>query len=218
MRPINILIACEESQAICKAFREKGFNAYSCDLKECSGGHPEWHLQMDVFEAIKLKKWDLMIAHPPCTFLAVSGNRWMNDKVHYPNRVKDREEAINFFLELASQDIPHIVIENPIGVMSTIWKKPTQIIHPWQFGDSAEKTTCLWIKGLSPLEPTNIVNHGDFIITKSGKKLPKWYSDALKAKTPEERRTIRSKTFPGIAKAMANQWGQELLKEIAKYE
>lgn len=136
---INVLVACEESQAVCKSFRKLGFNAYSCDLKKCSGGHPEWHLQMDVFEAIKIMHWDLMIAHPPCTFLSISGNRWMNDKVHYPNRAKDREEAVKFFLALANADIEHIAIENPIGVMSRIYKKPSQIIQPWQFGDEAQK-------------------------------------------------------------------------------
>lgn len=213
---MNILIACEESQEVCKAFRKLGFNAYSCDLKECSGGHPEWHLQMDVFEAIKIMHWNLMIAHPPCTFLSISGNRWMNDKVHYPNRAKDREEAVKFFLALANADIDHIAIENPIGVMSRLYKKPSQIIQPWQFGDEAQKTTCLWLKNLPLLVPTNIVNPGEFHITKSGKKQPQWYYDALWSKTQEGRRTIRSKTFPGIAKAMACQWGWYLLKEKTK--
>lgn len=216
MSKINVLIACEESQAVCKAFRKLGFNAYSCDLKECSGGHPEWHLQMDVFEAIKMQHWDLMIAHPPCTFLSISGNRWMNDKVHYPNRAKDREEASKFFLALANANINHIAIENPIGVMSRLYKKPTQIIQPYQFGDRAQKTTCLWLKNLPPLIPTNIVDAGDFHITKSGKKQPQWYYDALWSKSQEGRRTIRSKTFPGIAKAMAIQWGWYLLKEKLK--
>lgn len=211
---MRVLIACEESQEVCKAFREIGAEAYSCDLKECSGGHPEWHLQMDVFEAIKLKKWDLMIAHPPCTFLSISGNRWMNDPIHYPNRAKDRSDAVRFFLALAEQNIPHIAIENPIGIMSRVYRKPTQIIQPYMFGDRAQKTTCLWLKNLPPLKPTEIVDSGEFIITKDGKKQPKWYYDALWAKTPEERRTIRSKTFPGIAKAMATQWGK-YLEEIS---
>ena len=210
---MNVLIACEESQAVCIAFRKLGFNAYSCDLKKCSGGHPEWHLQMDVFEAIKLMHWDLMIAHPPCTFLSISGNRWMNDPVHYPNRARDREEAIKFFLALANADIEHIAIENPIGVMSRVYKKPNQIIQPYQFGDEAQKTTCLWLKNLPPLVPTKIVSPGEFITTKGGRKQPKWYYDALWAKTQEERRTLRSKTFPGIAEDMANQWGWFLLKE-----
>lgn len=210
MEKIKVLIACEESQTICKAFRDLGIEAYSCDLKDCSGGHPEWHIKKDVFEAITLEKWTLMIAHPPCTFLSTSGNRWMNDKIHYPNRAKDRAEAIEFFMKIAKSDIPHIAIENPIGVMSSIWMKPTQIIQPYYFGDSAQKTTCLWLKNLPLLNKTKVVDPGEFIITKSGKKLPKWYSDALKCKTPEERRTLRSKTFPGIAKAMAYQWGEYL--------
>ena len=205
---MKVLIACEESQEVCKAFRELGIEAYSCDLKDCSGGHPEWHLKMDVFQAIQLKKWDLMIAHPPCTFLATSGNRWMNDKVHYPNRAKDREEAIEFFLKIANADIEHIAIENPIGVMSSVWKKPTQIIQPYLFGDRAQKTTCLWLKNLPSLNPTNIVDKGEFHITRNGKKQPQWYYDALWSKTQDDRRTIRSKTFPGIAKAMANQWSK----------
>ena len=136
---MKVLVACEESQEVCKAFRELGFEAYSCDLKECSGGHPEWHLQMDVFQAIELYHWDLMIAHPPCTFLLISGNRWMKDKVHYPHRELDRIQAIDFFLKLAEADIEHIAIENPIGIMSTQWKKPSQIIQPYQFGDRAQK-------------------------------------------------------------------------------
>ena len=213
---IKVLIACEESQEVCKAFRKIGFEAYSCDLKDCSGEHPEWHLKMDVFEAIRLKEWDLMIAHPPCTFLSTSGNRWMNDKVHYPNREQDRKEAIEFFLKIATTPIRHIAIENPIGIMSSIFEKPTQIIQPYFFGDSVKKTTCLWLKNLPKLNPTKMVDPGEIHITKSGRKMSKWYYDALYCKTPEERRTYRSKTFPGIAKAMAEQWGNyvALLKYI----
>ena len=136
---MKVLVACEESQEVCKAFRELGIEAYSCDLKECSGGHPEWHLKMDVFQAIQLHHWDLMIAHPPCTFLSISGNRWMKDKVHYPHRKLDRIQAITFFLALANAPIEHIAIENPVGIMSTQWKKPSQIIQPYQFGDRAQK-------------------------------------------------------------------------------
>lgn len=213
---IKVLIACEESQEVCKAFRKLGFEAYSCDLKDCSGGFPEWHLKMDLFEAITLKEWDLMIAHPPCTFLATSGNRWMHDKVHYPNREQDRKEAIEFFLKIANSSIKHIAIENPIGVMSSVFQKPTQIIQPYYFGDSVKKTTCLWLKNLPKLVPTKMVDPGEIHITKSGRKMSKWYYDALYCKTPEERRTYRSKTFPGIAKAMAEQWGNyvSLLKHI----
>ena len=137
----------------------------------------------------------------------------MNDEVHYPNRKRDRQEAIDFFLKLAQADIEHIAIENPIGIMSTQWKKPSQIIQPYQFGDRAQKTTCLWLKNLPLLTPTNIVDSGEFHVTKSGKKQPQWYYDALWSKTQEGRRTIRSKTFPGIAKAMAEQWGGYLIDE-----
>lgn len=212
---MKVLIACEESQTICCAFRELGVEAYSCDLKDCSGGHPEWHLKMDIFEAVKLKSWSLLIAHPPCTFLCISGNRWMND-YRYPNRKKDREDAIEFFLKIANLDIPHIAIENPIGVMSKVYKKPSQIIQPWMFGDSYQKSTCLWLKNLPNLIPTNIVDKGEFHITKSGKKIPEWYNNANRMKTKfgqEGIRTLRSKTFPGIAKAIASQWTEYLRKE-----
>lgn len=235
----NILVACEESQRVCGEFRRLGFNAYSCDLLQCSGGHPEWHFNCDVFEIIKnnggtlqngekafiKRKWDLMIAHPPCTFLAVSGARWYyhpEDKdlpieqrrphPRFPNRRKDQEDGKNFFIALAQTDIEHIAIENPIGIMNTQWRKPDQIVQPYFFGDEASKATCLWLKNLPLLKPTKIVGKGEWITLSSGKKLPKWYSDALtKAKTPEERRNLRSKTFPGFAKAIAEQWGSFLL-------
>lgn len=235
----NILVACEESQRVCSEFRKLGFNAYSCDLLKCSGGHPEWHFNCDVFEIIKNKggtlqngekafikgKWDLMIAHPPCTFLAVSGARWYyhpEDKdlpieqrrphPRFPNRRKDQEDGKKFFIALAETSIEHIAIENPIGIMNTQWRKPEQIVQPYFFGDEASKATCLWLKNLPLLKPTKIVGKGEWITLSSGKKLPKWYSDALtKAKTPEERRNLRSKTFPGFAKAIAEQWGSFLL-------
>lgn len=236
---LNVLVACEESQRVCTEFRMLGHNAYSCDLLNCSGGHPEWHFNMDVLEVIKNKggilengekvkidgKWDLMIAHPPCTYLAVSGAKWYyhpDDKdlpieqrrphPKFPNRAKDREEGAEFFLALANSDIEHIAVENPIGIMSGRYRKPDQIVQPYWFGDSFSKTTCLWLKNLSPLKPTNMVDKGEYITLSSGKKLPKWYSDALvKAKNADERRTLRSKTFPGFAKAIAEQWSEELL-------
>ena len=207
---IRILIACEESQTITKAFRELGFIAFSCDLKPCSGGYEEWHLQGDALRYADNDLWDLIIAHPPCTFLSASGARWLHDP-RYPNRLQDREEAAEFFMKFVNLRCRHIAIENPVGYMSTRYKKPTQIIQPYQFGEPYRKTTCLWLKGLPKLEPTNIVDCGEIQTTKSGKRVPKWYTDALKAKTPEERRTIRSKTFVGIAKAMAKQWGDYLL-------
>ena len=240
MKSPNILIACEESQTVCTQFRKLGFNAYSCDILECSGGHSEWHFQQDVFSVIKdgggvLQngekyyidgKWDLMVAHPPCTYLAVSGAKWFyhpDDKTlpieqrrphpKFPNRAKNRDEAMEFFVNLTNVDIEYIAIENPIGIMNTKYRKPDQIVQPYFFGDSASKATCLWLKNLSPLEPTNIVDKGEYIEFDSGKKIPKWYSDALtKTKTPEERRKLRSKTFPGFAKAIAEQWGKEILK------
>ena len=200
---MKVLISCEESQTVCKAFRNQGHEAYSNDIIECSGGHFEWHLQMDAFEAIKLKNWDLMIAHPPCTFLASSGARWLYDK-RYTNRIKDREKAAEFFMKLINCNIPKIAIENPIGYMSTYYRKPDQIIQPYWFGEEKQKSTCLWLKNLPKLFPTNIVDKGKMHITKSGKKIPEWYSLLINNK---DRQKIRSKTFQGIADAMASQWG-----------
>jgi hypothetical protein len=239
MRKLNILVACEESQAITKILRkELNQNAFSCDLLKCSGGLPQYHFNTDVFEIIKDKggllqngefhqiigNWDLMIAHPPCTYLAVSGARWYYDpkdksKPHprFPNRAKDREEAIDFFTKLWKCDIKNIVIENPIGIISTQPEigKPTQIVQPWMFGDSATKTTCLWMRGeIKKLVPTNEVEKGERIYFASGKSQPKWYSDALvNSKSTEERRTLRSKTFPGMARAMATQWVEQILNQ-----
>ena len=238
-KTLNVLVACEESQRVCMEFRKLGHNAYSCDLLKCSGGHPEWHFNMDVLEVIKNKggilengdkvkidgKWDLMIAHPPCTYLAVSGAKWYyhpDDKdlpvekrrphPRFPNRAQDREDGANFFLSLANSEIEHIAVENPIGIMSKRYRKPDQIIQPYWFGDPFSKATCLWLKNLSSLQPTNMVDKGEYVTLKSGKRLPKWYSDALtKAKSADERRTLRSKTFPGFAKAIAEQWSEELL-------
>jgi site-specific DNA-cytosine methylase len=198
---MKVLLACEESQAVTKEFRRLGHEAYSCDLYEASGGHPEWHIQGDVIPLIN-KGWDLIIAFPPCTHLAVSGAAWFAQK-----RADGRQqEAIGFFMALATADCERIAIENPVGIMSTEWRKPDQIIQPWQFGDSFSKKTCLWLKGLPKLEPTNVVDPGETVTFASGNKMPKWYADAW-GKSPEERSKIRSKTFPGIAKAMAEQWG-----------
>ena len=241
MKEINVLVACEESQRVCTEFRKLGFNAYSCDLLPCSGGHPEWHFKQDVLEVIKngggvletgdcayIKgKWDLMVAHPPCTFLAVSGAKWYYDPADknlpidkrrphpkFPNRAKDREDGAAFFMALANANIDRIAIENPVGIMNTRFRKPDQIVQPWMFGDAASKKTCLWLKNLPLLKPTDIVDEGEYIEFGSGKRLPKWYSDGLtKTKTPEERRTWRSKTFPGFAKAIAEQWGEVLKNE-----
>jgi len=199
---MKVLIGCEESQAVCKAFRELGHEAYSCDIIPCSGNKPEWHLQMDVFEAIKLKKWDLGIFFPPCTDLANSGARWFKEK----QKTGQQRKSIEFFLRLTETDIKHWCIENPIGIMSSWYRKPDQIIQPYMFGDPYTKTTCLWLKGLPLLIPTNLVAKGDRHITKSGRSLPKWYN----LPPSEERAKLRSKTFPGIASAMANQWSRNL--------
>lgn len=203
---MRILVACEESQAVTKELRKLGHEAFSCDILECSGGHPEWHLKQDVFEVIN-QGWDMMIAFPPCTDLAVSGAR------HFERKRADgsQQRSIKFFMDLANAPIEKIALENPIGIMSTEWRKPDQIIQPWQFGDKAQKSTCLWLKGLPKLEPTNIVEKGEFFefTSKKGekKRMPMWYYKALQqAKTPAQRRTLRSKTFQGIAKAMAEQW------------
>ena len=189
-RKTNILVACEESQAVCTNFRKLGFNAFSCDLLPCSGGHPEWHFNCDVFNIINNKggilqngesifiegEWDLMVAHPPCTFLAVSGARWFYDPAdkdkpmeerrphpRFPNRRQDQAEGIAFFKALAEQPIKCIAVENPIGIMNTQWKKPQQIVQPYHFGDEASKTTCLWIKNLPSLKHTNEVGKGDWV-------------------------------------------------------
>jgi len=196
---LSVLVVCEESQEVCTAFRERGHMAYSCDLLPCSGRHPEWHIQDDALKYLS-GGWDLIIAHPPCTRLCVSGARWFKD---YQD---EQKKAIDFFMEIANANCERIAIENPVGIMSSIWRKPDQIIQPWQFGDSYQKTTCLWLKNLPQLKSTKIVDKGEFVIHGSGKKKPKWYADAL-ALPKEERRKVRSKTFPGIAQAMASQWG-----------
>lgn len=212
---MKILVACEESQAVTIELRKLGHEAYSCDILPCSGGHPEWHLQRDVIPLLK-EKWDMIIAFPPCTHLAVSGAR------HFAQKIKDgrQQQGIDFFMQFVNADCPRIAIENPIGIMSSKYRKPDQIIQPWMFGDKYTKSTCLWLKGLPKLKPTNIVEHGEYFewIDKNGKKKrqPKWFFEALKkAKTSEERSILRSKTFPGIALAMATQWtiDDELLKK-----
>ena len=210
---MRILVACEESQAITKELRALGHEAYSCDLLPCSGGHPEWHYQQDIFEVID-KDWDMMIAHPPCTFLAVSGARWMYNKDGSVNeeRLENQKDALCFVQKLMDAPIERIAIENPISVISSQIRKPDQIVQPYHFGDKASKSTCLWLKNLPKLEHTDVVEKGEFkewTDKKSGKvkRQAKWYFDALsKAKTPAERRTLRSKTFKGMATAMANQW------------
>lgn len=205
---MKILIACEFSGTVRESFADKGHDAWSCDIEPTD--IPGNHYQGDVKDILK-EGWDMMIAHPPCTYLTVTGNKWFKPeyKDRFPTRQQDRKDAIKFFMMLAEAPIDKIVIENPIGIMSTTYKKPNQIIHPWQFGHEASKSTCLWIKGLPNLEPTNIVGKGEFVTYKSGKRMTKWYADAA-SKPPKERAKIRNTTFTGIAQAMANQWGGKL--------
>jgi hypothetical protein len=212
---MRVIIACEESQAVTKEFRKLGHEAFSCDILPCSGGHPEWHFQEDIFEVLKREeKFNLMIAHPPCTYLAVSGAGWMwnKDGTRNEERYKNQMEGLEFVHALMDVDIDHICIENPISVISSFIREPDQIIQPWMFGDEAQKSTCLWLKNLPLLRETKIVGKGEmkeWIDTKTGRKKqqPMWYYEALlKARSPQERRTLRSKTFTGIAEAMAAQW------------
>lgn len=218
---MRILVACEESQAVCKAFREKGHESYSCDLMPCSGGHPEWHIRCDVgylLEDIEkgqyisfytcdgkrhfFQQWDMVLAFPPCTDLACSGAAWFEEK----RKDGRQQKSIEFFLRFTRLNVKKLAIENPVGIMSTCYKKPSQIIQPYQFGDPFEKRTCLWLKGLPNLKPTKVVSAPPRKVFESGATMPEWYANCWKL-SPEERRKQRSKTFPGIALAMSEQWG-----------
>ena len=191
---MKILVACEESQAVTIEMRRLGHEAYSCDIEPCSGGHPEWHLQVDALELLKMK-WDMILAFPPCTHLAVSGARYFEQK-----RKDGRQQAaIDFFMRFANADCPKIAIENPVGIMSSVWRKPDQIIQPWQFGHGETKKTCLWLKGIPLLVPTNIVD---------GREQRIW-----KMPPSEDRAKNRAKTFPGIASAMAEQWAGDIRED-----
>lgn len=196
---MKIIVGCEESQAVTIELRKLGHEAYSCDLKECSGGYPEWHLQMDVFQAIELKKWDMGIFFPDCTYLTISANKWYKDQPERKSgtlvgekRREAREKGIEFFMKLYNSNIPKLSLENPIGVMSSRFRKPNQVLQPWMFGHGETKATCLWLKGLPNLKPTDIVDGREQRLH----RLPK----------TKDRAELRSKTFPGIAKAMAEQW------------
>ena len=196
---MRILVACEYSGKVREAFRKLGHDAWSCDLLPADDGS-EYHIQGDVLEVLD-QGWDMMIGFPPCTHLAASGARWFAAK-----RADGRQQqGIDFFMALANADIPMIALENPVGIMSTEWRKPDQIIQPWQHGHEATKTTCLWLKGLPELQPTNIVSKGERHVTKGGKSLPKWYN----LPPSKDRWKIRSETFQGIANAMAQQWGND---------
>ena len=236
---MKVLVACEESQRVCTEFRKLGHEAYSCDIEPCSGGHPEWHIHDDVlpllngncdFQTVNgdmhhlIGKWDMIIAFPPCTHLAVSGSRHFEEK-----RLDGRQiEGLEFFCKFFEADCNKIVIENPVNIISgdyvTKWfpdivekydlpRKPTQRIHPWMFGDNFSKCTCLWEKGVEPLVPLikeePEMEYHEWVDKKTGKKKRQnlWMYQALRnTKTAEDRRRVRSKTFPGIAKAMASQW------------
>jgi hypothetical protein len=214
---MKILIGCEESQAVTIAFRNKGHEAYSCDIQECTGGHPEWHFKQNIFDVIGAGKWDMLIAFPPCTYLSFAGNAYFDiNKYGYKaiERWHNRINAMKFFMDLYNTNIKHIAIENPMGFPFTAFRKPDQTIEPYFFGDSDKKRTCLWLQNL----PKLLHNYNDTLFdTKThvdkpdpiyiGKKGQKYYiTDSLSGNSKESK-IQRSKTFPGIAKAMAEQWG-----------
>lgn len=205
---MRVLCACEESQAVCLEFREKGHEAFSCDILPCSGGHPEWHIEDDVLAHLD-DGWDLMIAFPPCTHICVSGAR------HFEQKRKDgrQQSGIDFFMEMINAPIEKIAVENPVGIMSNIYREPNQIVHPYYFGDPVSKATCLWLKNLPPL----VHFEQDTFWEKQTWVEPEWHTCASGARHSawdykiasgpvELRGRLRSKTFPGIAKAMAEQW------------
>lgn len=204
-----VLITHEESQAVMSAFLEKGHDAYSCDLLPCGGKYPERHLQMDCFEAIRLTRPEFLGMHPECTRLTVAANKYYKPEYsdRFPNIHTEREWAVAHFLECARylESIGKGYIENPIGIMSRLYRKPNQIVQPFMFGHTERKATCLWLEGLPKLEPTDIVQP-DIIVHKSGKTDSRLHYETLKL-PKEERRKARSKTFEGLAKAMADQWG-----------
>lgn len=217
---MKVLVACEESQRVCFAFRKHGCEAYSCDIQEPSGGHPEWHILGDALKAIEggrittmdgkthdIGRWDLLIAHPPCIYLTLAGNKWFKPEFadRFPDRQKQRKEAVEFFMAFANADCDRIAIENPVGIMSSQWRKPDQYIEPYMFGDPEKKKTGLWLKGVPLLKPTNIVDPV-IIHCKSGANEPRWHIETMNL-PKEERSRIRSRTFTGIAEAMAEQWG-----------
>ena len=217
---MKVLVACEESQAVCKAFREKGHEAYSCDIVNCSGRHPEWHIKTDVLKIIngntlfatcdrvthRIDKWDMIIAHPPCTRLCSSGQRWLYyGTAEYRAKKKlEQRQAIDFFMCLINANCDKIAVENPVGIMSTYYRKPDCIYNPYDFAGETEcKKTCLWLKNLPPLIPTQKLpkekrTRNIWKAIFDGKQYS--YSDPLVAK-------YRSKTPKGVAKAMAEQWG-----------
>lgn len=231
---MKILVACEESQIVCKSFRDLGNESYSCDLEPCSGGHPEWHIQADVIPLLNGRcefhtcdgklhevpgRWDMIISFPPCTYLTFAGNQMLSPKRRTPEQIEERklkrEQAAHFFFDIVYADCDRIAIENPKGYMNQIYRKPDQIIQPYYFGDPERKTTCLWLKGLPPLlylkvypapQPKRYSN------SISGKKKAVYFTDSVSGK---DRAKIRSKTFPSIAAAMAAQWTEETFRFLA---
>lgn len=242
---MKVLVACEESQTVCKAFREKGYEAYSCDIIECSGGHPEWHIRWDALALINGNcsfmtcdgvmhriegKWDLLIAHPPCTFLTNAGTRHFSLRINPEWKVREREQkreaAAEFFLAFANADCDHIAIENPVGYMNTVYRKADQIIHPYFFAESEkdtenynQKRTCLWLKNLKPLQRKMMLEKPNPKYICQGEKCkgkPIGWCEGIKDTTGGQagRSKARSKTFTGIAKAMAEQWGNEIREGV----
>ena len=236
---MKVLVACEESQTVCKAFRKRGHEAYSCDIMDCSGGHPEWHIKGDVLPLLHPKwydlnrdgegnqwegykfqtvdgkthqfedKWDLIIAHPPCTYLCMSSQKHCNVEVYGQKaveRIAKRDEAVEFFMQFVNADCDKIAIENPVGVMTRYYRKADQYIQPLQFGHPTTKRTGLWLKNLPKLTPTKIVEQ-EFHISGTGRAWDKWFWDSSVIQDRAERSRFRSKTFEGIAEAMAEQWG-----------
>lgn len=196
---MKVLVACEESQRVCIEFRKLGHEAYSCDIEPCSGGHPEWHLQQDVTELLKIK-WDLIIAHPPCTYLSNAGARFLYPKGELnEERLQKGLKAKEFFMKLWNADCPRIAVENPIPSKVYGLPKYNQTIQPFEFGHPYSKKTCLWLKGLPKLKPTEIIPENEIQSTKIAGN---WFN-----KGGKDRQKNRAKTFPGIAKAMAQQWG-----------
>lgn len=226
---MKVLVACEESQAVTIEMRRLEHEAYSCDIIECSGSHPEWHIMQDVLPLLNGNckfttmdgseheingRWDMIIAFPPCTYLTVTGNRWFNVEKYGEKAIqrgKDREKAIEFFMSFANANCDKIAIENPVGVMSSQWRKPDQYIEPYMFGDPEKKKTGLWLKGLPLLKPTNVVEPV-IIHCKSGANEPRWHMETMHLPKAERSR-LRSQTFIGIAKAMAEQWAGVCEKE-----
>lgn len=223
-------MACEESQRVAIELRNLGHEAYSCDIQDCSGGHPEFHIQCDVIPLLNGNvhvttcdgvthyisgRWDMIIAFPPCTYLTKTGNRWYDESRYGKDaeeRKENRKKAIDFFMKFAKADCEKIAIENPIGYMSTCFRKPDQIIQPFQFGYPESKATCLWLKRLPLLRPTQIVEP-DIVHHKSGRTDSRLHFETLHLPT-EQRAKIRSKTFLGVARAMAEQWAGDNVKPV----